>query len=120
MGIKNLILRSIQQGKKFYLIKWVVFDEDEKTWEPEENIFGHKLVAKFEEQEKKKSIWQYFLERSVDGKRPGWHNYEAEASNEVEKAYQVLHKIRTCDMQVEYDTDIENARFMSSLISIAP
>eukprot|EP00002_Diphylleia_rotans_P008696 TRINITY_DN186_c0_g2_i3.p1 TRINITY_DN186_c0_g2~~TRINITY_DN186_c0_g2_i3.p1 ORF type:complete len:194 (+),score=53.33 TRINITY_DN186_c0_g2_i3:100-681(+) len=86
--VEEIRASKVDLGKKFYLIKWVVFDEDEKTWEPEENIFGHKLVAKFEEQEKKKSIWQYFLERSVDGKRPGWHNYEAEASNEVEKAYQ--------------------------------
>eukprot|EP00002_Diphylleia_rotans_P023544 TRINITY_DN4636_c0_g2_i4.p1 TRINITY_DN4636_c0_g2~~TRINITY_DN4636_c0_g2_i4.p1 ORF type:complete len:198 (-),score=52.22 TRINITY_DN4636_c0_g2_i4:151-744(-) len=36
-------------GKKFYLIKWVVFDEDEKTWEPEENIFSKELITKYEE-----------------------------------------------------------------------
>eukprot|EP00004_Rigifila_ramosa_P012477 TRINITY_DN269_c0_g1_i2.p1 TRINITY_DN269_c0_g1~~TRINITY_DN269_c0_g1_i2.p1 ORF type:complete len:658 (-),score=165.09 TRINITY_DN269_c0_g1_i2:70-2043(-) len=35
-----------------------------------------------------KSMWQYYLDKAMDGKGVGWHDYEEEAAGVVETAYQ--------------------------------
>ncbi|CAI5444002.1 unnamed protein product [Caenorhabditis angaria] len=44
---------SQKGGKSEYLVKWAGFPEDDATWEPEDNLSCHDLIAEFERENKK-------------------------------------------------------------------
>ncbi|XGW16590.1 hypothetical protein V3C99_001776 [Haemonchus contortus] len=46
--------RKAKDGKIEYLLKWQGFPLEESTWEPEENVACHELIAEFERKRNKK------------------------------------------------------------------
>lgn len=94
------------QRKRYYLVKWEGYDESENTWEPEENILDPKLIETFtveaapaEAGREHTLNWQYYLDKPVDGKTPGWHDYTSEASAIVEAAFQDWQKDPAIDVR---------------------
>jgi hypothetical protein len=47
--VERLVDRKKQGGKTMYCVKWLNYDEDENTWEPEEHLKGCQgLIDDFE------------------------------------------------------------------------
>ena len=48
---KILDVKKIK-GKKYYLVKWMGYSDEESTWEPEDNLNCEELIRKFHEERK--------------------------------------------------------------------
>ena len=45
---KILGKRVLESGEVEYFLKWLGYDEDDATWEPEENVFCKDLIVLYE------------------------------------------------------------------------
>uniref|UniRef100_A0A0K0DJY4 Chromo domain-containing protein n=1 Tax=Angiostrongylus cantonensis TaxID=6313 RepID=A0A0K0DJY4_ANGCA len=52
--------RKNKDGKVEYLLKWQGFPLEESTWEPEENVACHELIAEFERKRSKVERSQFY------------------------------------------------------------
>eukprot|EP00294_Goniomonas_avonlea_P006570 CAMPEP_0114563684 /NCGR_PEP_ID=MMETSP0114-20121206/13263_1 /TAXON_ID=31324 /ORGANISM="Goniomonas sp, Strain m" /LENGTH=239 /DNA_ID=CAMNT_0001749591 /DNA_START=26 /DNA_END=745 /DNA_ORIENTATION=+ len=89
-----------------YLVKWEGYPESQNTWEPAKNILDSSLISDMKDRVAPRAAsglrWQYFLDSPVDGKVPGWYDYDLSASESVEAAYQ--------DWQSDATTDVRSVR----------
>ncbi len=46
---KILNKRLLENGEMEYFLKWLGYEEDEATWEPEENVFCKDLIRLYEQ-----------------------------------------------------------------------
>jgi len=104
--VEELRAKRVRNGKTEYLVKWLDYEEEDNTWEPEEHILGKELVPTLE----KKVVsgpwsWQYYVEKPVDGKPVGWHTFEDDQGVSISAAYQAW-----CDGSAGSTTTINFSR----------
>lgn len=57
---EKILRRKVFDGKLFYRIKWLNFENEHNTWEPEENLSCDETLEDFIIKRAKRIIGEYF------------------------------------------------------------